>query len=589
LLGIDNSVLNLAIPSLTADMRPSATQILWTADVYGFAMGALLIFMGNLGDRVGRKKLLLAGTIAFGLASVITAYATSPGLLIGARALLGIAGAAIMPSTLSLIRNTFTEPAERTMAMGISGGVGAGGFALGPIVGGVLLDHFWWGSVFLINVPVMLLVLGFGTVVLPESRNPRPGRLDLVSVPLSVVGMIGVTYAIKAAARDGAAEPTVWITAAIGVVALVVFVRRQTRLAEPLLDVKLFRNPAFSGSVGSNLITIFSLSALSLIFAQYFQVVRGWSPLTSGLALLLGPVGAMIGGPLVTLLIGKWGRARVVSVGLGLMAVSMVGLSRVGTDSSYAVLAVPLLLNGIGLGFTFGTTNDTMLATAPKERAGGASAIGETAMEAHWASPYSDPWRAPSTEAASRSPPSCLPRRCTPPANQSAEPLPPERRFRAPRARMSSPPRGGRSWPASRPPPWSVPPYSLSARSSRSSPCAASRPRSRAPMSRTRRRRVRRCRRPWSGEPAAESAHLPGRYPGRIPDGRGTREVSGHPASQRHIGQVGLTDMYRRDPCGHARLRLRLRPAWPGPPGQGRREELRRPGRAGRYRTGRCR
>jgi DHA2 family multidrug resistance protein-like MFS transporter len=381
LLGIDNSVLNLAIPSLTADMRPSATQILWIADVYGFTMGGLLIFMGNLGDRIGRKKLLLAGTIAFGLASAITAYATSPGLLIGARALLGIAGAAIMPSTLSLIRNTFTEPAERTMAMGISGGVGAGGFALGPIVGGVLLDHFWWGSVFLINVPVMLLVLGFGTVVLPESRNPRPGRLDLVSVPLSVVGMIGVTYAIKAAARDGAAEPIVWITAAIGVVALVVFVRRQTRLAEPLLDVKLFRNPAFSGSVGSNLITIFSLSALSLIFAQYFQVVRGWSPLTSGLALLLGPVGAMIGGPLVTLLIGKWGRARVVSVGLGLMSVSMVGFSRVGTDSSYTVLAVPLLLNGIGLGLTFGTTNDTLLATAPKERAGGASAIGETAME----------------------------------------------------------------------------------------------------------------------------------------------------------------------------------------------------------------
>jgi DHA2 family multidrug resistance protein-like MFS transporter len=172
LLGIDNSVLNLAIPSLTADMRPSATQILWIADVYGFAMGGLLIFMGNLGDRIGRKKLLLAGTIAFGLASAITAYAASPGLLIGARALLGIAGAAIMPSTLSLIRNTFTEPAERTMAMGISGGVGAGGFALGPIVGGVLLDHFWWGSVFLINVPVMLLVLGFGTVVLPGRATP---------------------------------------------------------------------------------------------------------------------------------------------------------------------------------------------------------------------------------------------------------------------------------------------------------------------------------------------------------------------------------------------------------------------------------
>ncbi|MFI9103980.1 MFS transporter [Streptomyces fildesensis] len=381
LLGIDTSVLNYAIPSLVTDLKPSGTEILWIADIYGFALGGLLVVMGNLGDRIGRKKLLLLGAGAFGVASVLTAYAASPEMLIGARALLGVAGATIMPSTLSIVRNVFTDPRERTTAVGISGGVGAGSFALGPVVGGALLDHFWWGSVFLINVPVLLAVVIAGAIVLPESRNPDPGRLDWISVPLSIAGLLGVIFAIKTAARDGVHEPSVWIAAAIGVGCLIVFLRRQTRIASPLLDIRLFRNPAFTGSISANLVAIFASASLSLAFSLYFQVVRGWSPLMAGLALLPGPLSAAFAAPLSSALVPRIGRAKVVALGLVLMSVSMVGLGLVTPDSSYWMLLPALIVNGAGITLTFTVTFDTAMASVPKEGAGAAAAISETAME----------------------------------------------------------------------------------------------------------------------------------------------------------------------------------------------------------------
>jgi DHA2 family multidrug resistance protein-like MFS transporter len=383
LLGIDNSVLNYAIPSLVKDLKPSSTEILWISDVYGFVMGALLVVMGNLGDRFGRKRLAMIGAAAFGAASLLTSYATSPELLIAGRALLGVAGAMIMPSTLSIVRHAFTDPKERTTAIGLSGGLGAASFALGPVVGGLLLDHFWWGSVFLINVPVMVVVLIAGAVVLPESRNPRPGRLDWVSVPLSVVGLLGVIYAIKTGARDGFDEGQVWAAAAVGAVALLFFGRRQTRVAEPLIDVRLFRNPAFSGAVGSNLVMIFASSTLSLAFSLYFQVVRGWSPLTAGLALLPGPLAAVFAAPLASVLIPRIGRAKVVALGLALLAASTAVLGQASTpDANYwAQIFAPLLVNGIGIILIISVTSDTILASAPKERTGAAAAISETAME----------------------------------------------------------------------------------------------------------------------------------------------------------------------------------------------------------------
>ncbi|MFI0895326.1 MFS transporter [Streptomyces sp. NPDC020983] len=381
LLGIDTSVLNYAVPSLTAQLAPSATQLLWIVDVYGFVLGGLLIVMGNVGDRIGRRKLLLIGVTGFGAASALTAYAGSPEMLIAARALLGLFGATIMPSTLSLVRSVFTDPKERTAAVGISGGVAAASFALGPVVGGLLLDHFWWGSVFLVNVPVMALVLALGKVVLPESRNPRPGRLDWTSVPLSVLGMFGVIYAIKTAARDGVAEPSVWIAGGLGVALLTAFLRRQTRLAEPLLDLRLFRNPAFSGAISANVVTMFASTVLSLGFSLYFQEVRGWSPLTAGLAVLPGPLAAAAVAPAASALIPLIGRARTVAAGLVLMGLSTAGLGLATEHSAYWQLLPVVIVNGAGLMLTFAVTADTILASAPATRTGAAAATSETAME----------------------------------------------------------------------------------------------------------------------------------------------------------------------------------------------------------------
>lgn len=224
---IDLTALNQAVPHLSADLRPSSTQILWIADAYGFALAGLLITMGGVGDRIGHKRLLLIGTGLFAAASAVTAYAPSAELLIAARAVLGVAGATLMPSCLSLIRRAFTDAKERTMAVGAFMGVAALAVGLGPVVGGALLDHFWWGSVFLINVPIMLLALAAGAAVLPESRNPVPGRLDLLSVPLSVAGVLGLVYAVKEAAAHGLDQAQIYVSAAAGVLALTAFLVRQ--------------------------------------------------------------------------------------------------------------------------------------------------------------------------------------------------------------------------------------------------------------------------------------------------------------------------------------------------------------------------
>jgi len=381
-LSIDLTALHLAIPNLITDLSPSGTQILWIADVYGFALAGLLVTMGGVGDRIGRKKLLLIGTTAFAATSALTAYATSPEMLVAARALLGIAGATIMPSTLSITRNVFTDARERTMAVGIASGVGALGVGLGPILGGALLDHFWWGSVFLINVPIMAVVLVAGLFVLPESRNPRPGRLDAPSVPLSMAGVMGIVYAVTEAGHSGVANAKVGIGVAVGVIGLVAFVWRQRRLAEPLIDVRLFRNAAFSGSVGANLFAMFALVAQSLVFSQYFQLVLHWSPLKAGLAGLPGGVAAAVGGAVLAApLITAIGRARVVALGMALSAAGFALYALTGTESDYWTLLLAMIPCALGVGMAMTVTGDTILASVPKDRAGAASAISETAAE----------------------------------------------------------------------------------------------------------------------------------------------------------------------------------------------------------------
>ncbi|MEV7549647.1 MFS transporter [Amycolatopsis sp. NPDC089917] len=380
LIAIDLTVLHLVLPSLSEQLHPSATELLWIADAYGFALAGLLITMGNIGDRIGRKKLLLIGASLFGVASVITAYAPTSEFLIAARALLGVAAATLMPSTLSILRNVFTGK-ERAAVIGVSSGLTILGFGMGPLVGGFLLDHFWWGSVFLVNVPVVVVMVIAGALILPESKNPAPGRIDVPSVLLSVAGMVGIVYTIKEIAYKGWGHWDIGLAAALGLGGLLAFVLRQPRLAEPLMDLRLFAQRAFSATVGTTILAMFAQLAVSLMFAQYLQLVAGWSPLKSGLAGLPGMGGAILGGVLAPLAIKAFGRAFTIALGCALSAAGFALYSGIGVTIDYPDLLFAMIVFGIGLSLILAVATDTVLGVVPKARAGAASAISETATE----------------------------------------------------------------------------------------------------------------------------------------------------------------------------------------------------------------
>ncbi|MFI7319341.1 MFS transporter [Streptomyces venezuelae] len=380
LVAVDATVLGLATPYISEDLKPSGTQLLWIGDVYSFVIAGLLVSMGSLGDRIGRKKLLLTGAVAFGAVSVLNSYATSPEMMIVARALLGVAGATLMPSTLALIRNIFHDPRERSLAVGIWGAMASAGAAVGPVVGGFLLEHFWWGSVFLINLPVMAVLVLVGIKFLPESKNPAPGPWDLVSVVLSLIGMIAVVYAIKEAAAHGLRWDVV-AAAVVGVAALVWFVRRQLTLPAPLLDMRLFRNRGFSGAVLADLLTVLGLSGLVFFLSQFLQLVQGRRPFEAGLAELPAAVGAVGAGLIAGMVARRFSVRLVVAGGLAAVGVSLAVLTALDQSTGYPLLGAALLVVGIGAGFSFTVTADVILSSVPKEQAGAASAVSETAYE----------------------------------------------------------------------------------------------------------------------------------------------------------------------------------------------------------------
>jgi MFS transporter, DHA2 family, multidrug resistance protein len=380
LVAVDATVLGLASPYISEDLKPSGTQLLWIGDVYSFVIAGLLVSMGSLGDRIGRKRILLIGATAFGAISVLNAYATTPELMIVARALLGVAGATLMPATLALIRNLFHDPRERSLAVGVWGATASAGTAVGPIVGGFLLEHFWWGSVFLINLPVMAVLVVVGIKLLPESRNPRPGPWDMASVALSLVGMIAVVYAVKEAATHGFTWET--LTAGLlGAGALYAFVRRQLTLPAPLLDMRLFRNRGFSGAVLADLLTILGLSGLVFFLSQYLQLVQGRRPLEAGLAELPAAVGAVVAGLLAGRAARRFSVRVVVAGGLAAVGLALAALTVIDQTTGYPLLGAALLVVGIGAGFSFTVTADVILGSVPKEQAGAASAVSETAYE----------------------------------------------------------------------------------------------------------------------------------------------------------------------------------------------------------------
>ncbi|MBW4717127.1 MFS transporter [Saccharothrix obliqua] len=379
-VAVNGTVLSLATPFLSEALRPTATQLLWIGDVYAFVLAGLLVSMGSLGDRIGRKKLLLIGTSAFGLASLLIAYAPTAEALIAGRAVQGIAGATLMPSTLALVRTTFTDPRERTTAVGVWGAALSGGAAASPLLGGWLLEHFWWGSVFLINVPIAVLVVVFGVKLLPESKNPAPGPWDVPSVLLSTVGVVAVVYAIKEFAVHGARLDAVLALPA-GLLAVALFVRRQLTLPSPLIDVRLFRDRAFTGVVGANLLSIFGLAGLIYFLSQFFQLVKGYGPLHAGVAEMPAMLASAVTGLLTGLVVRRTSVRVAISGGLALTAAAMLVPAFVTPDTGYPLLGVSLFLVGTGTGLTFTAAGSVILSAVPEEQAGAASAVSETAYE----------------------------------------------------------------------------------------------------------------------------------------------------------------------------------------------------------------
>jgi DHA2 family multidrug resistance protein-like MFS transporter len=379
LYSMDLTVLFLAVPHLSADLRPSGTQLLWITDIYGFLLAGSLITMGTLGDRIGRRRLLLTGAAAFGVASVLAAYATSPGMLIAARALLGVAGATLAPSTLSLLRSMFQDPRQRTLAIAVWITSFSAGAAIGPLLGGVLLERFWWGSVFLLAVPVMTLLLVLGPMLLPEFRDPAAGRLDLRSAAMSLAAVLLVIWGLKQLAQDGLGlPPALSILAGLGVG--VVFVRRQQTLTDPLLDLRLFRSPAFSAALATNILDFFVAFAAFLFIAQYLQLVLGLSPLQAGLWMLPSSAGFIVGSLLTPLLVRRARPAWVMAAGMVLAAVGF-GLFTQLDGTGLAVLVTGSVMFSLGSAPMTTLATDLMVGTAPPERAGAASGISETSSE----------------------------------------------------------------------------------------------------------------------------------------------------------------------------------------------------------------
>ncbi|WP_309029897.1 MFS transporter [Streptomyces alfalfae] len=382
LVAVDATVLHVAVPAVTEDLRPGGMELLWIVDIYPLVCASLLILFGTLGDRVGRRRVLLLGYALFGVASAVAALADNAQVLIAARALLGVGGAMIMPATLSILRQVFPDRRERAVAIGVWSAVAAVGAAVGPLLGGFLLEHFWWGSVFLINIPLMLVSLPVGRWLLPESKGDGDGPWDVAGALMAAGGLFGVVYGVK---RLGGGDSPLGVATlaalAAGVALLVGFVRRQRRRARPLVDLSMFARPAFSTSVGCIVLAMLALVGLELIAAQYLQLVLGLSPLETGLRLLPLTLAAMAAGLAGSKLLHRFGPRVTVCSGFCLTALAVLVLTGMGGTANDVLLLTGFVLLGLGLETTLFGAYESMLSEAPPSQAGGAAAIGETSYQ----------------------------------------------------------------------------------------------------------------------------------------------------------------------------------------------------------------
>ncbi len=380
LVSVDNTVLAFAVPTISTALQPTSDELLWIIDIYPLVLAGLLVPMGTLGDRIGRRRLLLIGGLGFAGVSAAAAFVPDATMLVAARALMAVFGAMLMPTTLSLLRTIFLDADERRSAIAIWAAGFSAGAVLGPVVGGWLLEHFWWGSVFLLAVPVLLPLLVLAPALVPESRDPDPGPVDLVSVALAIGTMLPLVYAIKAAA--GHAPVTTALTAAaLAAGCGVAFVHRQLQRPIPMLDVRLFRNPVFSGALTVNMLSLLAMVGFVYFLSQHLQLVAGMTPMRAAMQMVPGLAMTIVAGLAAVPLARRYGTRAVVILGLGLSAACYALVAALGHTGSVPVLVVAFVLLGAGVGMSETLSNDLALGAVPPHKAGGAAATSETAYE----------------------------------------------------------------------------------------------------------------------------------------------------------------------------------------------------------------
>jgi len=377
---LDNTVLNVAL-RVIADPKHGlgATQsdLEWAINSYTLVFAGLLFTFGVIGDRLGRKRILLLGMVLFGLASLASAYSHSPGQLIFARSLMGIGGAAIMPATLSIISNVF-DPRERGRAIGVWAGAVGLGVAIGPVVGGAMLEHFWWGSVFLINVPILVVGIIATVLLVPDSRDPKPGRIDVGGVLLSIGGLVLLVYGIINGGDHGFGRPQAWGTVLGGVALLAAFVIVERRLTFPSLDVRLFGNPRFSAAVASTGLVFFAAMGSLFFLAFYLQLVRGYSPLESGLLMTPFAVAQLVFAPRSAVMVRKYGPKAVCAAGMAVTSLALGGMIFVGSGTPIWIVGVLFFFQGMGMANVMPPATESIMSTLPREKAGVGSAVANT-------------------------------------------------------------------------------------------------------------------------------------------------------------------------------------------------------------------